>query len=246
MMPMCSSRRSPRPFTAGIPPILGTGPRVSASWGRAGGRGLGCGGSQGVGGAGRTAGSCRGHVTGQSEEVPAPGDPSWHGAEQLSQPAHRVEAGGPRPPRCTHTRACTHVPAQGGTHPQNALTCARATRTHMRACAHTRTLGALLHTHAYTLAHTPHVCTHAPPSRASRALGCNLGSRSPHAAPDLHVPVQGAWRGHAAQPLSQRHRDPRPTRPRLCALHSMHGRAHLHAPPSPAGPCADPTNARLA
>lgn len=104
----------------------------------------------------------------------------------------------------------------------------------MRACAHTRTLGALLHTHAYTLAHTPHICTHAPPSRASRALGCNLGSRSPHAAPDLHAPGPGCLarsRSAAAVPEA-----PRPQTHQAQALRTaLHARPR--SPARPAIPC---------
>lgn len=169
-------------------------------------------------------------MTGHLEEVPAPGKPSWHGAEQLSQPAHRFKAGGPRLPRCTHARTCLHREAHThGTH----------SRAHMQpahTCVHARTQEHSQCTPAHTCIHT---CTHithmhAPPSRASRALGCNLGSRSPHAAPDLHAPDPVCLvRSHGAAAVPKA---PRPqTHQAQALLTALH--APLSSPARPAIPC---------
>lgn len=214
MMPTCSSRRSPRPFTAGIPPILGTEPGVSsASAGTGGGRWAGARGEQVEGGAAGRKGPgsrihkpCRGHVTGHSEEVPAPGDPSWQGAEQLSQPAHRFKAGGARLPRCVHARE--------GTHPKNALTCTRAICTHMRACAHTRTLTVHSRTHVRTHLHTHHTYAHTHPQAEPRGPWGATWEVGRLARPQTcRRPGPWAWRGHTVQQRSHRRLDPDPPGP---------------------------------
>lgn len=253
MMPTCSSRRSPRPFTAGIPPILGTEPGVSsASAGTGGGQWAGARGEEVEGGAGRTEGSWLENpraLQGPRDWTLRGGPSTWGpvlaGGRAALPASSQVPSWGPRPPRCVHVR--THARARTGRHAPEERTHMHTCDLHTHACmrAHKDTHSALPHTRAYTLAHTPHICAHAPPSRASRALGCNLGSRSPRAAPDLQAPGPvGLARPHGAAVVPQAPR-PRPARPRLCALHSMHRRAHLHAPPSPARPCADPTNAGL-
>lgn len=80
MMPMCSSRRSPRPFTAGIPPILERRAQSAVSTPELGGdwpaRSHRCGpackgpGTRGTGTEGRA-----GRAEGQ--EVPTPGTQAW-------------------------------------------------------------------------------------------------------------------------------------------------------------------------
>lgn len=201
MIPMCSSRRSPRPFTAGIPPILQREAQSAVSAPQLTGDGgwtrllracAGGGWDSALGDGGRSSQDGRalglrvcpcpvgGSLAGPSEAVPAPANPSCCGIQQLSQPAHKFKVGSPRLPRGpshetqVHTHAHTHIRMH---------TCNLYTH------AHTGTLAVHSCTHMHTHLHThPYICTRILPDRASRALGYNLGGGSPHTAPDLHMP----------------------------------------------------------
>lgn len=169
MIPMCRSRRSPRPFTAGIPPILEREePRTPSptrsgrrlwtdppSWGPA--PSLGLGGRQGwrERGAGRTEGpgpqeaTCRLQVAAGLDIQSG----SWHGMEQLSQPAHEFNAGGPRVLRGHSYKAQvrTHVHSAHS----HALVQLAHICTHITACtqvhsAHTHTCTTCTHAHTHT------------------------------------------------------------------------------------------------
>lgn len=173
MIPMCSSRRSPRPFTAGIPPILGreaqsaistpqlTGgqgldqPATSLRWRRLGFRALRDGGRSRQDGRALGLRVCPspvgGSLAGPSEGVPAPANPSCCGIQQLCQPAHKFKVGSPRLPRGpshetqVHTHAHTHIRMH---------TCSLYTHAHtgtlaVHSCTHTCT-----HIHTYAHAHS--------------------------------------------------------------------------------------------
>lgn len=253
MMPTCSSRRSPRPFTAGIPPILGTEPGVSsASAGTGGGQWAGARGEEVEGGAGRTEGSWLENpraLQGPRDWTLRGGPSTWGpvlaGGRAALPASSQVQSWGPEAAVVrarAHTRTCTHGKA-------------RTRRTHSHAhvrsahtCVHARTQGhsqcTPAHTCVHTCTHTTHMRTRTPKQSLEGPgvqPGKSVASRGPRPAGARPV---GLARPHGAAVVPQAPR-PRPARPRLCALHSMHRRAHLHAPPSPARPCADPTNAGL-
>lgn len=125
MMPMCSSRRSPRPFTAGIPPILGREGPGAREHPQAG-QGPGTAGDMEVRDAGRS--RPKGRSPRLSIPMPHGGSrrrgalpgPGWEGAPlPATSQLHcwRPEAArGPgtetrRTHACVHTHAGTHTPA---------------------------------------------------------------------------------------------------------------------------------------
>lgn len=150
MMPMCSSRRSPRPFTAGIPPILWTEPGAwSVSAGTGGGPWAGT-----RGGAGRTGGY-------RLENPRAPQGPrDWTLGRGPS-------TWGPVPAR---GRAALPARSRGQSWgPEAAVVRARPQGTHSHAhvrSAHARTLTVhTVHsrTHVRTRLLTHHTCAHTHP-----------------------------------------------------------------------------------
>lgn len=257
MIPMCSSRRSPRPFTAGIPPILrreaqsavstpqltaGQGlqqPATSLCW-RRWDSALGDGGRSRQDG--RTLGlrvcpsPVGGSLAGPSEGVPAPANPSCCGIQQLSQPAHKFKVGSPRLPRGPshetqeHTHAHTHIRMH---------TCNLYTH------AHTGTLAVHSCTqHAHTLAHTSiHTHTHTPRQGLKGSWvqsGGWITSHSPrptHAWPKV---VSEVTRSSSCPKATMTPDPPGPGSAPCTPCTAELTCAACH----PSRPCADPTNTR--
>lgn len=241
-MPTCSSRRSPRPFTAGIPPILGTEPGVSsASAGTGGGQWAGARGEEVEGGAGRTEGSWLENpraLQGPRDWTLRGGPSTWGpvlaGGRAALPASSQVPSWGPEAAVVrarAHTRTCTHGKA-------------RTRRTHSHAhvrsahtCVHARTQGhsqcTPAHTCVHTCTHTTHMRTRTPKQSLEGPgvqPGKSVASRGPRPAGARARGPGEATRGSSG-----------PTGATTQTRQAQALRTALHAPPSsparPAIPC---------
>lgn len=221
-MPTCSSRRSPRPFTAGIPPILGTEPGVSsASAGTGGGQWAGARGEEVEGGAGRTEGSWLENpraLQGPRDWTLRGGPSTWGpvlaGGRAALPASSQVPSWGPRPPWCVHVR--THARARTGKHAPEERTHMHTCDLHTHACmrAHTRTLTVHSRTHVRTHLHTHHTYAHTHPQAEPRGPWGATWEVGRLARPQTcRRPGPWAWQGHTGQQWSHKRHDPDPPGP---------------------------------
>lgn len=249
MIPMCSSRRSPRPFTAGIPPILGreaqsaistpqlTGgqgldqPATSLRWRRLGFRALRDGGRSRQDGRALGLRVCPspvgGSLVGPSEGVPAPANPSCCGIQQLCQPAHKFKVGSPRLPRgpSHETQVHTHAHTHSHAHVQP---------------VHTRTQAHLQCTHAHT---SIHMHTHTPRQGLKGSWvqsGGWITSHSPRPAHAWPKVVSEVTRSSSCPKATMTPDPPGPGSAPCTPCTAELTCAACH----PSRPCADPTNTR--